>query len=81
MSPEEQGVYERLLVAIGATSDVENIFVRRRAAMAAVPEVLAMLREHAHELAEKIRQDPMCTKPYHRDYFADLIDPEVTSGD
>jgi hypothetical protein len=35
------------------------------------------LNQHAHALAEKIRADELCKKPAHRDYFADLIDPEV----
>jgi hypothetical protein len=35
--------------------------------------------EVLREAAEKIRKDPLCTKPAHRDYDADLIDPDKGS--
>lgn len=38
--------------------------------------LLAFESEVLREAAAKIRQDPLCFKPAHRDYYADLIDPD-----
>jgi hypothetical protein len=37
----------------------------------------SLIDAYAHELAEKIRADELCSKPYHREHFARLIDPEA----
>jgi hypothetical protein len=82
----EQEVRDRLSVAIGA-ADIHNVFVRRAAVSAAVPEVLAI----AHELAERQRawaREPGLTVRIETpelmdsiirasvDLAADLIDPK-----
>jgi site-specific recombinase len=85
VSLTEAEIRDRLMVAIGATSDIENIHVRRRAAKAAAPEVLVIIQEAAHELAEKQRReadDLHQTTPgvvQGLRMAADLVDPKRES--
>jgi hypothetical protein len=65
MSFTEQEIRDRLMVAIGATGDIENIYVRRRAAKAAAPEVLAIIQELADRLTARARRAPDPHGRYH----------------